>query len=302
MNILVDINPQLVKRYQIPGFKSSQTIEIENFSKSINNNALSIIRIFLDLDVDLKFVTYLGGQNGEDYQKELKKFQGDFIIHSIKDQTKEVIEIFDNSRNLIIDSKTPRLTNEDLNEIYDILSNLQAKSDYTMLLSNDHREMFDIFSNFISICRKSNKKVALSLNNEHINLLKFSPNLIAIDHDFLETYGNKEISFLWERDKVIRNILESGVEKIFYFDGKNRLTLFNKEESYTVLNEINFYNRDQVIAGYISSLRKDYDEEMCLKIAYSCNNLNFKEDSLNVTLDIKKNLKDLKIETNKWKK
>ena len=303
MNLLVEVNPYIEKSYQIPKFSSTDTVEILEDKESINTNLLVVIDIFDYLDIDVNLMTYLGGESGKKYNELLSKKVVNSNIFSIKDNTVQKIKIWDNSRILNIESPYSRITNEEINGIIDLYSNEIENSNVTFLLNSETFYTDELISNFLKISNRSYNKTAISLFSHNKEFLKYKPSIIFIDHNFIESFAKKEITFLWERNNVIKEILEYGIEKIIYYDNKKSLNLYDSN-NHLVLDTTNYKlevsNYNKILAGFISSKLKNYDDEMSLKIGYAAGKIN-EDIDMDGSAYIKKSIQNINIESYKLK-
>lgn len=302
MNLIVDINPYLIRKYQIEKFVLDTDIEAKDSSVDINPDGIIASRIFDTFNVNNKIFTFLGGLNGEKYKRILSYENPDLVIYQVRDETSEEIMIEDGNRTFNIYSKHPRITNEEFREIYAKILNELENSDF-MILTRGRKVEYEesVYLNILNMAHKASVKSGISSNGESLKeIIKRKPYIIIVDKNALENYSKMEITFNWELNKISNSILENGVEKILYFKEDGNLKLFTKNYIYETESEGFEFDeslKDRILAGYGAARARGYDEEMRLSIALAAsevplNRATMKRDAA----EIKNRMKDIRVE------
>lgn len=295
MNLIVDINPFLIKNYEIPIFSADRPVYAENIYEDINENGINAFRILNMFDVRNKIFTFLGGSTGSDYLEILKSEALDYDVFRLRDKTVEKLEIHDKLRNLNVFTNTPRITNEEFRDIYSRFSDAISEKEFIVLTeSNGVSYEEEVYSNFINMAYKAGIPIGISANKNNVKkIVENKPYILVLDKESLEEYSETQVNFNWEISKVCKGLLNSGVGKVIYYNPKGNLQMFTKTHVYTTNGEESFYNpnyKDRILSGYVAALNKNYEEEMRLSIALAVTGIELKRETLKRDASQVKNL------------
>ncbi len=302
MNLIVDINPFLVKNYEIPQFSADQSVQTKKSYEDINEGAINSFRILNMFDVKNRIFTFLGGSTGSDYLEILKSEVVDFSIYKLRDKTVEKLEIHDKLRKLSVFTNTPRITNEEFADIYSEFSNeLHDKKFIILTDANGVSYEEEAYGNLINMAYKAGIPIGISVNKDNIKkIVEKKPYLLVLDKESLEEFAETQVNFNWEINKVCKGFLESGVGKVLYYNPKGNLQLFTKDFIYTTNGEnISFDKdyKDRILAGYVAAYNKNYEEEMRLSIALASTGIELKRETLKRdTSQVKTRMKNIEVE------
>lgn len=302
MNLIVDINPYLIKNYEIPHFTTDGDVRSENSSVDINEGAINAFRILNMFNVKNKIFTFLGGSTGSDYLNILKSEGVDYNIYKLRDKTVEKLQIHDNLRNLNVFTKIPRITNEEFDDIYSEFSQeLEHKNFVILTDSGEAPYEEEVYGNFINMAYKAGVQIGVSANIHNIRkIVETKPYLIVLDKETLEEYAQNQINFNWEINKVCKGLLESGIGKVIYYNPKGNLQLFTEDYVYNTNGENSDFNedfKDRILAGYVAAMNRNYEEEMRLSIALAVTGIELKRETLKRdTSQIKTKMRTIEVE------
>lgn len=295
MNLIVDINPYLIKNYEISKFAADETLVANSYFYDTNKGAVEAIRILNMFDVDNKLFTFLGGYTGEEYLNILKGETSEYRIFKIRDKTVEKLEIYDKMRKLKVFTSPPRITNEEFSEIYSIFSEEMEGQKFIILTAAEGVSYEDeVYGNFINMAYKAGLQIGVSVNRGNIQILtKRRPYLLVLSQNTLEEYADTKLNFNWEVKKTCKGLLDLGVGKIILYNRKGNLQLFTKEHIYSTSGEDYVYkpkNLDRILAAYVAAMNRNYEEEMRLSIALAITAVDLKKKTFNRDAGQVKNL------------
>lgn len=302
MNLIIDINPYLIRKYQIEKFILDSNIEAEDNIVDINPDGIIASRIFDTFNVNNRIFTFLGGLNGEKYKRILSLENPDLVIYKVRDETSEKIVVEDGNRTFNIISKQPRITNEEFRGIYSNVLNQLENSEFMILTGGREVEYEEnIRLNILNMASKAGVKSGISSNGENLKeIIETKPYIIVVDKKALENYSQMEITFNWELNKIANSILENGVEKVLYFKEDGNLKLFTKESIYETESENFVFDeslKDRILAGYGAARARGYDEEMRLSIALAASEVPLDRATMKRDAsEIKNRMKDIRVE------
>lgn len=302
MNLIVDINPYLIRKYKIDKFILDVNLESEKDKVDINPDGIIASRIYSTFDVENRIFTFLGGMNGKIYENILNSENPNNRIFKVRDETADNVIIEDGRRSFKVFSEIPRITNEEFQEIYyEVLEEIE-NSDFLMITSGrpvEYRER--VYLNILNMAYKSSVKSGISCDEDNIDrIIETKPYLIVLDREALESYSKTEITFNWEVNKIIKGILENGVGKVLFFREDGNLKLFTKDSIYETKSKGFSYSKnkkDRILAGYTAAKARNYDEEMRVSIALAATEV--KLDKITMKRDaaeIKNRMKDIEVE------
>lgn len=302
MNLIVDINPFLIKNYEIPVFSADQPVHVKKTFDDINDSSINAFRILNMFDVKNKIFTFLGGATGFEYLEILKSEALDYDVFKLRDKTVEKLEIHDKLRNLNVFTNTPRITNEEFRDIYSRFSDAISGKNFIILTdTNGVSYEEEVYSNLINMAYKAGIPIGISANKDNIRkIVENKPYLLVLDKEVLEEYAETQVNFNWEINKVCKGFLDSGIGKVIYYNPKGNLQLFTKTHIYTTSGENISYdadNKDRILSGYVAALNKNYEEEMRLSIALAVTGIELKRETLKRDVSqVKTQMKNILVE------
>ena len=302
MNLIVDINPFLIKNYEIPVFSADQPVHAKKTFDDINDNSINAFRILNMFDVKNKIFTFLGGPTGSEYLEILKSEALDYDVFKLRDKTVEKLEIHDKLRNLNVFTNTPRITNEEFRDIYSKFSDAISGKNFIILTdTNGVSYEEEVYSNLINMAYKAGIPIGISANKDNIRkIVENKPYLLVLYKEALEEYAETQVNFNWEINKVCKGFLDSGIGKVIYYNPKGNLQLFTKTHIYTTSGENISYDtdyKDRILSGYVAALNKNYEEEMRLSIALAVTGIELKRETLKRDVSqVKTQMKNILVE------
>lgn len=302
MNLIVDINPYLIKNYEISHFTTDIDVRAEHSYEDINEGAINAFRILNMFDVKNRIFTFLGGSTGSDYLNILKSEVVDYSIYKLRDKTVEKLQIHDELRYLNVFTKIPRITNEEFDDIYSEFSQeIQHKNFVILTDSGEVPYEEEVYGNFINMAYKAGVQIGVSANVHNIRkIVETKPYLLVLDKEALEAYADNQVNFNWEINKICKGLLDSGVGKIIYYNHKGNLQLFTEDYVYSTSGENSDFNsdfKDRILAGYVAAMNRNYEEEMRLSIALAVTGIELKRETLKRdTSQIKTKMRTIEVE------
>lgn len=271
MNLIVNINPYLLREYRVPRISINKEIIAGENRITMDKNTTNPIKIASIFNIDTRLITYLGGNNGKIYKDLYKQIDDNLLVYPIRDETVEQISIKDGIKEVKISTARPRITHEEIRGLYSLFMDSLKDTEYVMFTTVTSDDLsLEIYRNLLNLAYNNRVKTAVAASHENIDeIVKCKPYLLLIDRKALEKHTKINVENNWEISRACYGILENGVGEIVYLDGRGNISLYTKERNFRTIGDVKAskYMANNILASLICSKARDYDENTSLALA-----------------------------------
>lgn len=276
MILTVDFNPILKRKYSFDSLNTNGANIPEKVEYGAGGEGTEMSYLLNALNEEVKVIGYLGGINGTYIQYNLTQLQIPNSFIPIKDETPETIILDSGDNEIVIKTKEPRITREELEKFYEVFNKNAMEADIICLMGNIPSSIpKEIVYDFVERASKYNLKVFISLKGEALKYtLDSKPCYLLIDKEDLEDLTNLRLNTSGEIIKASRYIMDRGVSKlVINLDDRGSLLL--TQDSYYRVNILNNNrafktNTSYMLGGYAFAVSRGYDIDMAAKLGQAC--------------------------------
>ena len=304
MILLMDLNPVLKRKYCLEYLDFNNVNIPSSLINSSGGDGIELAQLLNGFKETVLVSGFLGGINGSFIHRELQEITIPHEYFSIKEESADSIIITtENGDEIIIKSRGPRITREELGGFLELCNSLLEKASIICCVGDlPFNVPKEIFLELITNGNKLNKKTLLAIKGEELSYgIEAKPYIVAIDKVALEEYTNLELNYEYEIIKAGLYILEKGVNIVVVSLGIRGSIVLTSEKVYRVdipnNDTKNFkVNLSYMIGGFAMAMDRNYDFDMVLKIGHACGIVNYYNKLENTDMsDIKKIMSDIEI-------
>ena len=304
MILLMDLNPVLKRKYYLDNLEYNDVNIPNNLLNSPGGDGIELAYLLNGFKEIVLVSGFLGGINGSFIHRELQELAIPHEFFSIKDDSSDSITIsIENGDEIIIKSKGPRITREDLSGLLELYNLLLVQASVICCVGDlPFNVPKEIFLELITKGNKLNKKTLLAIKGEELSYgIEAKPYIVAIDKVTLEEYTSLELHYEYEIIKAGLYILEKGVSIVVISLGSRGSIVLTSDKVYRVdipnSDAKNFkVNLNYMIGGFAMAMERNYDFDMMLRIGHACGIVNQYSKLENTDMsDIKKIMSDIQI-------
>lgn len=274
--ITIDFNPILKKKYTFDRLDKNRDNTPIKTEYGAGGDGIEMSYLLNALNEEVKVSGCIGGINGNHIQYNLTQLNIPNSFIPIKDDTPETIILATEREELIINSRDPRITREELENFYELYNKMVVQADIICFIGKIPQSMpKEIIYDFVSTAKKYNIEVFIRLKGEELRYtLDTKPCFLLIDKEDLEDLTNLRINTTGEIVQASRYIMERGVKQLVINLEEGGSILFTKDSYYRVrmLNNHRRFttNPAHMLGGYTFSTSRGYDIEMTAKLGQAC--------------------------------
>jgi len=300
----MDLNPVLKRKYYLDNLEYNDVNIPNNLLNSPGGDGIELAYLLNGFKEIVLVSGFLGGINGSFIHRELQELAIPHEFFSIKDDSSDSITIsIENGDEIIIKSKGPRITREDLSGLLELYNLLLVQASVICCVGDlPFNVPKEIFLELITKGNKLNKKTLLAIKGEELSYgIEAKPYIVAIDKVTLEEYTSLELHYEYEIIKAGLYILEKGVSIVVISLGSRGSIVLTSDKVYRVdipnSDAKNFkVNLNYMIGGFAMAMERNYDFDMMLRIGHACGIVNQYSKLENTDMsDIKKIMSDIQI-------
>lgn len=302
MILSIDLNPTLKRKYFLDQIDFNNINIPNNLIYGPGGEGIELAYLLNGINEDVLVSGFLGGLNGNMIHEILsnESISNEFL--SIKDETSDQILISTNNNDLIIGSKGPRITRDELEGFLELYYRLLNKSSLVCCVGNLPLNVpKEIFYTLVAAGNKLNKKTLLAVKEEELKFgIDASPYLVLLDKTQLENLTRLKLDYEYEIIKAGLYILQKGCKIVVISLGNKGSIILTEENVYRVdvpEGEINCTtNFGYMLGGFAMAIERNYDFDMMLRIGHSCGMINCFKHSDNIDMsDIKRIMGEIEI-------
>ncbi len=290
MNVIlsIDLNPILKRKYCL------EKLEELNYANEAiygaGGEGIELAFLLKALNEEVFLSGFIGGVNGNHIHKELMVAGLPHEYYPLRDETLDCTIIQLEDRQIIINSKEPRITRDDMGGFIKLYNSFLNDTSLVCCLGNNTFEALnELYFDIIANANIKGIKTLVSLSKDGLkNSLKASPYLVLLEKEDLEEITNLHLDYDYELIKVGLYIIEKGVKVAVISQGKRGSLVLTTDNVFRVsVSEVEKeaeLNRGYMLGGFATALSRGYDFEMMLKLGQSCGMVNYYE--LNQQLDM----------------
>lgn len=274
----MDLNPMINRGYFISDFECGKSYTTYDIQYRPGGKAIDIGLIIKSFNEPVKITGFMGGRNGDYVVEILDNMDIDHRFVYINEEIRTSTRILtDYGVETEIIERSPSLSNEEVLEFYRQYRQLIKEAEIICCsgaLPNGVPE--DIYRDLILMAKEEGKKFFLDSRGKALEQgIKASPFLLQLNRDELEEYIGFILTNENEIIKAINYIMENGIEIVIVSLGKAGAIAVYHGHSYKIkmpsIDLVNFNGMDSAImAGFATSMLRNYDFEHMLKVAAAC--------------------------------
>lgn len=303
MILSIDLNPVLKRKYFLNKIDYNDINIPNNLIYGPGGEGIELAYLLNGLNENVLVSGFIGGVNGNMIKEILSNESISNNFLSIKDETSDNILISTkNNEDLIIGSKGPRITRDELEGFLELYYRLLNNSSLVCCVGNLPSNVpKEIFYTLVAGGNKLNKKTLLAVSGEELSYgIEASPYLVVLDKSQLENLTKLKLDYEYEIIKAGLYILQKGCKIIVISLGNKGSIILTEENVYRVdmpESEINCStNLGYMLGGFAMAIERNYDFDMMLRIGHSCGMINCYKHSDNIDMsDIKRIMGEIEI-------
>ena len=303
MILTVTMNPSVDISYSLSKFNLDNVNRTIEVTKTPGGKGLNVTRVLKQLDENVVATGMIGGVLGVDIQNKLDEMNIKNKFFEISGETRNCIAILHEGNQTEILENGPTIKADESAEYLDYFENIVKNVNIVSISGSLPNGLAsDYYSKMIEICNKYNKDVVLDCSGKALEeVLKNvnKPKVIKPNIDELSQLLNKKVTEEIEKLKEnLQNELFNGIEWIVVSLGANGAFAKHNDKFYKVnIPKIKVVNPvgsgDSTVAGIVSAINKNENDENILKKANTLGMLNAMEEMTGfVNLDKYKNIFD----------
>ena len=303
MILTVTMNPSVDISYSLSKFNLDNVNRTIEVTKTPGGKGLNVTRVLKQLDENVIATGMIGGVLGVDIQNKLDKMNIKNKFFEISGETRNCIAILHEGNQTEILENGPTIKEDESTKYLDYFENIVKDVNIVSISGSLPKGLEnDYYSKMIEICNKYNKDVVLDCSGKALEeVLKNvnKPKVIKPNIDELSQLLNKKVTEEIEKLKEnLQNELFNGIEWIVVSLGANGAFAKHNDKFYKVnIPKIKVVNPvgsgDSTVAGIVSAINKNENDENILKKANTLGMLNAMEEMTGfVNLDKYKNIFD----------
>lgn len=289
MILTVTLNPSVDIAYQFDSFETDALNRPSSVRKTAGGKGLNVTRVLKALNEDVKAAGFLGGTNGEFILNELHKAGIETAFENIPDDTRNCIAILHEGKQTEILEKGPLISHRDSAVFKRNFAALLNECDAVVFSGSLPQGIDDTYyAELIQIARSSGIPTVLDCSDAPLRKAlkaEIKPYVIKPNIDELRSLLKREVT------KGVSSLKAALLEETFASvpwvivslgkDGcfaKHHDTFYLvRIPSITVVNPVG--SGDSTVAGIVSALVHDFDDEELLKHANTLGMLNAMEEA-----------------------
>ncbi len=303
MILTVTMNPSVDISYSLSKFNLDNVNRTIEVTKTPGGKGLNVTRVLKQLNENVIATGMIGGVLGVDIQNKLNKMNIKNKFFEISGETRNCIAILHEGNQTEILENGPTIKENESTKYLDYFENIVKDVNIVSISGSLPKGLEnDYYSKMIEICNKYNKDVVLDCSGKALEeVLKNvnKPKVIKPNIDELSQLLNKKVTEEIEKLKEnLQNELFNGIEWIVVSLGANGAFAKHNDKFYKVnIPKIKVVNPvgsgDSTVAGIVSAINKNENDENILKKANTLGMLNAMEEMTGfVNLDKYKNIFD----------
>ena len=302
MILTVDFNPILKRKYSFDSIDTNEANIPEKVEYGAGGEGTEMSYLLNALNEEVKVIGCLGGINGTYIQYNLTQLQIPNSFIPIKDETPETIILDWEDEEIVIKTKEPRITREELENFYEVFNKTVMQADIICFMGKIPSSIpKEIIYDFVHRARKYNLKIFIRLKGEELKYtLDSKPCYLLIDKEDLEDLTNLRLTTSGEIIKASRYIMDRGVKKlVINLDDRGSILL--TQDSYYRVNILNNNrnfktNPSYMLGGYAFAVSRGYNVEMAAKLGQACGiGSSYIEGEIKDMGDIKQTMNDIEV-------
>lgn len=306
MILSIDLNPVLKRKYYLDCLDLARENIPENIIYGPGGDGIELAYLLYSLNEEVLFSGYLGGTNGEHIHKILTERGIANDCYRIRDETSDNIIIsLDNSSEIIIKEKMPRITRDEIGGLYELYLKNLTYNDMVCFVGETPVNISDeIFYDFVSIAKKHDKLTMLGLKDKGLVYgIEAAPFLVLLDKKELENITKLKLDFEYEIIKAGQYLLDKGINYVVIELGSRGSLVLTEKVGYRIeVNRVDKVdckiNYGYMIGGFALAIKRKYDLDMMLKLGQACGIVNCFNNNGNIDMsDIKKIMGQIEIST-----
>lgn len=280
MILSIDLNPVLKRKYIMD---TPQFYEINYARDQIygpGGDGIELAYLLRGLNADVIISGFLGGVNGSHIHKALLE---ESIVHEflpIKDESSDNIILSTNEEELIVNSKAPRITRDELGGFLELYNRL-IKNVNIICCSGDLPSNLpgEIYFDIVANANILNKKTMLGIGGDNLRYgLEASPYLALLNKEELENLTKLKLDYEYEIIKAGLYIIDKGVQIAVISLGNKGSIVLTPENVFRVDSpEVEIdkdINYGYMLGGFAYALQKNYDFDLMLNLGQACGIIN----------------------------
>lgn len=288
MILTVTMNPSVDISYSLSKFNLDNVNRTIEVTKTPGGKGLNVTRVLKQLDENVIATGMIGGVLGVDIQNKLNKMNIKNKFFEISGETRNCIAILHEGNQTEILENGPTIKENESTKYLDYFENIVKDVNIVSISGSLPKGLEnDYYSKMIEICNKYNKDVVLDCSGkalEEVLKNEYKPKVIKPNIDELSQLLNKKIiKDINEIKEVLQNELFKGIEWIIVSLGADGAFAKHNDKFYKVnIPKIKVVNPvgsgDSTVAGIVSAINKNENDENILKKANTLGILNAMEE------------------------
>lgn len=274
MILSIDFNPFFERTYFL------ESLEDVNFTNKVKyaskGQGIDLAYLLKSLNEEVILSGFIGGVNGSHIHKELIEASIPHEYYALKDESLDSTVINLDGREIVINTKGPRITRDDMGGFMKLYNKLLQNTSLVCCLEDNNSESLgELYFDIIANASIRDIKTLVSLRAGGLKKsLDASPYLLLLEKEDLEEFTNLQLDYEYEIIKAGLYIIEKGVKIAVISQGSKGSIVLTPDNVFRVdVSQIELeaeLNRGYMLGGYAFALSRGYDFEMVLKLGQAC--------------------------------
>ncbi len=273
MVIITDIMPKILETIYVNRLIPGKSQEMSAREIIITGAGIETSQRFNEWNSDYQYLAFIGGTYKNKIEEVLNKKQVSHRLIDIKDELPMTVNVREQKRHTILEERDLKITREEFENFYYEYKLLLSMTDQVLILKEAQEKVeFSMVKNLVSIANVQHVPVFMEVDNATLEkLATLELTGVYLRKEELEKIDKKgKITNSIDIFTGMRPLIEKGIQFIavpvnekklcFYVDGK-KLQIKNSYGGKLKLRG------DYLLNGYLIAKNRNYDEELCIKMA-----------------------------------